>query len=137
MNKKLTALLLSLVLLLSIALPVFADEKEETEIPQPRRISIMNVKNLEKLADNCRLDSYSKDLVVSLKTDLNLEGKDFAGIPIFCGSFEGNGHTIRGLNLTEDGSAQGFFRYLTDTAMVVDLNLEGTVQPAGSGSERS
>ena len=135
MNKKMTALLLSLLLVLSIALPVFADETEETSLTQPRRVSIMNVKNLEKLAENCRLDSYSKDLVVSLKTDLNLEGKDFAGIPIFCGRFEGNGHTIRGLNLTGEGSQQGFFRYLTDTAMVVDLHLEGIVQPAGSGSE--
>ena len=44
MNKKLTALLLSLVLLLSMALPVFADEKEETENSRIRRISIMNVK---------------------------------------------------------------------------------------------
>lgn len=135
MNKKLTALLLSLILLLSIALPVFADEKDETEIPQTSRISIMNLKNLERLAENCRLDSYSKNLVVSLEADLDLEGKDFAGIPIFCGRFEGNGHAIRGLNLTGEGSQQGFFRYLTDTAMVVDLHLEGIVQPSGSGSE--
>ena len=135
MNKKIIALLLSLLLVLSAALPVFADEPEEEASSQTRRISIMNVKNLERLAENCRLDSYSKDLVVSLKTDLDLEGKDFAGIPIFCGRFEGNGHTIRGLDLTGEGSQQGFFRYLTDTAMVVDLKLEGTVQPAGSGSE--
>lgn len=135
MNKKLTALLLSLILLLSIALPVFGDEKDETEIPQTSRISIMNLKNLEKLAENCRLDSYSKNLVVSLEADLDLEGKEFTGIPIFCGRFEGNGHTIRGLNLTGEGSQQGFFRYLTDTAMVADLHLEGIVQPAGSGSE--
>ena len=135
MNKKLTALLLSLILLLSIALPVFADEKDETEIPQISRITIMNLKNLERLAENCRLDSYSKNLVVSLEADLDLEGKEFTGIPIFCGRFEGNGHTIRGLNLTGEGSQQGFFRYLTDTAMVVDLHLEGIVQPAGSGSE--
>ena len=132
MCKKIIAMLLSLLLLLSMALPTLADE---AETPQLRRITIVNLKNLERFAENCRLDSYSRDLVVSLQTDLDLEGRDFAGIPIFCGRFEGNGHTIRGLNLTFDGSQQGFFRYLTDTAMVVDLHLEGTVQPAGSASE--
>jgi len=125
-------MLLSLLLVLSAALPAFA---EEAEIPESRRITIVNLKSLEKLAENCRLDSYSSGLVVSLGADLDLEGRDFEGIPIFCGRFEGNGHTIRGLNLTGEGSQQGFFRYLTDTAMVVDLHLEGIVQPAGSGSE--
>lgn len=135
MHKKIMALLLSLLLILSAALPVFAYETDETAIPETRRITISNLKNLEKLAENCRLDSYSRDLIVSLQTDLDLEGREFAGIPIFCGRFEGNGHTIRGLNLTAEGSQQGFFRYLTDTAMVADLHLEGIVQPAGSGSE--
>ena len=138
MCKKIAALLLAVILLLSVALPVFAVEEQETQEPvqpQTRKVTIFNLQSLEKLAQNCRLDSYSKDLVVSLEADLDLEGSDFAGIPIFCGRFEGNGHTIRGLHLTDAGSAQGFFRYLTDTAAVVDLNLEGMVQPAGSASE--
>lgn len=132
MRKKITALLLSLMLVLSAALPVFADEET---LPQTRRITILNRKSFEKLAENCRLDSYSRDLVVSLETDLDLTGRGFAGIPIFCGRFEGNGHTIRGLELTGEGSQQGLFRYLADTAVVVDLHLEGTVQPEGSASE--
>jgi len=132
MHKKLFSLLLSLLLLLSAALPVCADEPE---IPQTRTVAIVNFKNLERLAENCRLDSYSENLVVSLKADLDLEGSDFEGIPIFSGRFEGNGHTIRGLNLTHEGSVQGFFRYLTESAVVNDLHLEGTVQPAGTGSE--
>jgi len=132
MRKKITALLLSLLLVLSAALPVFADEET---VPQTRKITILNLKSFEKLAENCRLDSYSRDLVVSLETDLDLTGRGFAGIPIFCGRFEGNGHTIQGLEFTGEGSQQGLFRYLTDTAMVMDLHLEGTVQPAGSASE--
>ena len=96
MHKKITALLLSLLLILSAALPVFAEEGEE---PETRSITITNQKRFERLAESCRLDSYSRNLVVSLQTDLDLEGREFAGIPIFCGRFEGNGHTIRGLNL--------------------------------------
>ena len=132
MHKKIAAILLSLLLLLSAALPVFADE---VEMPQTRKVTILNLKSFEKLAENCRLDSFSRNLVVSLETDLDLEGRDFSGIPIFCGRFEGNGHTIRGFALTAEGSHQGFFRYLTDTAVVNDLHLEGIVQPQGSGSE--
>ncbi len=132
MCKKLISMLLSVLLLLSAALPVYADEPAT---PQSRTITIVNLKTLEKLAENCRLDSYSQDLVVSLQADLDLTGSDFAGIPIFCGRFEGNGHTIRGLNLTHEGSAQGFFRYLSESAVVNDLHLEGTAQPAGTGSK--
>lgn len=123
--------MLSLFLLAGCAVPVVAAEADTAEI---ERVEIHNLKNLEKLARNCRLDSYSRNLVVSLQADLDLEGKSFEGVPIFCGRFEGNGHTIRGVNLTQEGSVQGFFRYLTETAVVNDLHLEGIVQPAGTGN---
>lgn len=132
MYKRLLSLILSFILLASMAMPVFA---EETETEETQYVTILNLKNLERLAKNCRLDSYSRNLVVSLQADLDLEGRGFEGIPIFCGRFEGNGHTIRGLNLEAEGSAQGFFRYLTDTAIVQNLHLEGTVRMEGSAAE--
>ena len=130
MRNKLISLILALLLLFSMPLPALAVETEGKQY-----VTILNIKSLEKLAENCRLDSYSRNLVVSLQTDLDLEGRDFTGIPIFCGRFEGNGHTIRGLNITMDGSAQGFFRYLTETAVVKNLHLEGNIQMEGSASE--
>ena len=132
MLKKLLSLILTVMILASVALPVFAHEQEPEET---RYVTILNLKSFEKLAENCRLDSYSCNLVVSLQTDLDLEGRDFAGIPVFCGRFEGNGHTIRGLNLAGEGSAQGFFRYLTDTAIVQNLHLEGNVRMEGSAAK--
>ena len=131
MHKKLLSLLLAVLLLLPSALPAYADVPETD---QEQTIAIVNAGSLERLAESCRLDSYSRNLVVSLRADLDLSDSDFTGIPIFCGRFEGNGHTIRGLDLTREGSDQGFFRYLTETAVVNDLHLEGSVQPAGSGS---
>ena len=131
MRKKLISLSLALVLLLSLSAPVMA---EETQLPEYRKISVVNLKNFEKLVENCRLDSYSQNLLVSLETDLDLEGVAFEGIPIFCGTFEGNGHTIRGIRITGEGSDQGFFRYLTETAVVQNLHLEGAVCPEGSAS---
>ena len=125
MFKKSFALFLVMSILLSLVVPVFAVETGDT---QGTYVTILNLKSLEKLAEKCRLDRYSQNLVVSLQTDLDLEGRDFSGIPIFCGRFEGNGHSIRGLNLTMEGSAHGFFRYLTETAVVQNLHLEGTVR---------
>lgn len=133
MRKKILSFLLSLLLLISLALPVSA-AKEETQIPETRQFRIVNVKTLERLARNCRLDSYSRNLVVSLEADLNLSGSDFQGIPIFCGTFEGNGHTIRGLDLTGEGSQQGLFRYLAESAVVEDLHLQANIQPTGSAA---
>lgn len=132
MRKRILSALLCLCLLLSATIPAYAVEIEEAETA---RLSISTVERLLTLAEKCRLDSYSCGLVVSLEADLDVSGVDFAGIPSFSGTFEGNGHTISGLALTADGSIQGFFRYLTDTAVVRDLHIRGTVAPGGSRSE--
>ena len=132
MYKKVISALLAMLVLLSASFPAYADEPET---PQERTYTVTSLKSFEKLVENCRLDSYSQNLVVSLRADLDLTDSDFAGIPIFCGRFEGNGHTIRGLNLSHEGSHQGFFRYLTESAVVTDLHLEGVVQLEGTGSQ--
>ena len=132
MRKRIINLLLCVCILLSAALPVNAKTKEE---PKTTQFTVSNLAGFLNLAEQCRLDSNSENLVVVLKTDIDLTDVDFAGFPIFAGTFEGNGHTIKGLNITGDGSAQGLFRYLTETALVQDLNLEGEIRPGGSRSE--
>lgn len=136
MAKKVMRLFLSVLLLLSLFFPVFATETEETSLPEPviTRLYISNPEALLNLAENCRLDSYSQNLAVILLCDMDLTGIDFPGIPIFCGTFDGGGHTISGLSITCDGSNLGLFRYLTDTAVVKDLTVSGTVNPRGSRS---
>ena len=67
-----------------------------------------------------------------LNTDLNLTGVDFAGIPTFSGTFDGNGHTISGLSLVDDGSVTGFFRYIQADGVVHDLAIRGRSMPSGS-----
>ena len=83
-------------------------------------------------AQNCRLDSYSQGLNVKLEADIDLSGAAFEGVPVFCGTFDGNGHTISGLTIEGSGSVQGLFRYLSDTALVHDLHVKGNVTPKGS-----
>lgn len=124
---RLLAAVLSLCLLAGLLAP--AVRAEETT---PETIQIATAEQLEALARDCRLDSWSVGRTVVVTEDIDLTGSNFAGIPTFGGTLEGQGHTIRGLNLTEEGSVQGLFRYLQQDARVQDLHVEGSVQPGGS-----
>ena len=133
MSKRIFCLLLCAFLLSSLILPVFATEEEVPPAAEVvTTIFIGNEESFLRFAENCRLDSYSRELQVELLQDLDLTGFDFSGVPIFCGTFLGNGHTISGLNITANGSAMGLFRYLSPEAVVRDLTVAGTVSPQGS-----
>lgn len=115
------------VLLLGLTLSVWADEV-------PGELTIQSTEEFLQFAENCRLDSFSRDLTVRLTADIDLTGHNFSGIPVFCGTFEGNGHTVSGVKLDFSGSYAGLFRYVTASARIVDLNLQGEFSPTGSGS---
>lgn len=132
MNKRIISLLVCLCLLLCTAVPVLAEETEET---LETTLVITDVEDFLKFAESCRLDSYSFGLHVSLEADLDLTDTGFNGIPIFSGIFEGNGHRITGLNLEGNGSIQGLFRYLTGSAVVQNLSVHGSLNPEGSRNE--
>lgn len=95
-------------------------------------ISIRTADDLIKLALNCRLDTWSVNKHVVLNADISMLGMDFAGIPTFGGVFDGRGHTISNLNITEDRSYTGLFIYLQETAVVRNLKVNGRVI-SGSG----
>ena len=137
MFKRILSILLCLCLLGALPLTIFAEEAAEETAPEEEIlyggiIAINDLKEFLNFAENCRLDSFSLGLHVYLETDIDLTGTGFCGIPTFSGYFEGNSHTISGLDITCDGSNLGLFRYLTDTAVVRDLTVTGTVAPGGS-----
>lgn len=125
---KFLAAVMCVALALGCCAPVLAAE------PENDVLVIQSAEDLHTFARQCRLDSYSMGLTVRLEADIDLSGSDFSGIPIFCGTFDGNGHTIRGFSLDASGSQQGLFRYLTQTAVVRGLHLEGSVSPIGSAA---
>ncbi len=125
--KRLFAALASLCMVATLGAP--AVRAAETE---PQTLEIAAVDQLEALARDCRLDSWSRGRTVVLTADLDLSGSDFSSIPTFGGTLEGGGHTLSGLSLTSEGSVQGLFRYLQKDAVVEDLHLSGTVQPGGT-----
>ena len=98
-------------------------------------VTIASLEDFLAFAENCRLDSFSAGKTFQLIVDLDLADVEFDGVPIFCGTFEGNGHTISGLNISSHGSTKGLFRYVEATATIRDLRVKGTVNPAGDRSQ--
>ncbi len=94
-------------------------------------ISISSEKDWADFIKNCKLDSWSQGKSVVLNTDLNLNGK-FRPVPIFCGSFDGNGHSIHIGTYRSSASDMGVFRYLTAGAEVKNLQVTGTWAVSGS-----
>ncbi len=124
-----TSLLLLVCILASGVFPVFAENMAQVPVTE---LSISSVEEFLSFAESCRLDTYSQNMVVSLNADLDLTDVSFAGIPIFSGTFEGNDHAIKGISITNNGSVQGLFRYLTATAIVKNLTVQGSILPEGS-----
>ena len=135
MFKKLLCLMLCAFLAVSMVLPVWAapeEEPQEMEEILATQLEISSLEDFLTFAENCRLDTYSQHLEVTLTADIDLLYESFAGVPIFCGSFDGNGHTISGLCVDGDGSVLGLFRYISAEAEVKNLNVKGSVRPQGS-----
>lgn len=124
-------LVLSMVISL-VPVPFFAS-KMNHEIPEDA-IYISSPEDLLGLAESCKVNTWSVDKTVVLTKDLDLSEYEFDGIPTFGGVFIGKGFTIKGINLKEDGSIVGFFRYLQKTAVVENINFEGDILPEGSQS---
>ena len=121
---KLLSLLLAAVLLLSLAAPA-ALAAGSADV-----VYLRTAEDLAELSKNCTLDSWSQGKTVYLEADIDLTGTDFAPIPTFGGTFEGQGHTISGLSLTGSGNVRGLFRYIQPSGAVRDLNVTGSIAPS-------
>ena len=99
----------------------------------PETVTISSREEFISFADSCVLDSYSQGKTFVLECDVILSGN--ITVPVFCGTFEGGGHTISGLRIDGSGSQQGLFRYIEETGVVKDLKVTGSVAPAGSGED--
>lgn len=128
---RVSAALLALLLLCGLLPP--APAAGGTPAPETT-LSISTARELVQLSRDCTLDTYSQGLTVVLAADIDLAGSDFAPIPVFCGEFDGGGHTVRGFSYTGKGSDYGFIRYLQAGAVVHDLTVEGRVAPSGTKS---
>lgn len=134
MKRKIFTALLAAVLLLSIPIPVWAEEAEDDPAPVMETITIANADDFLAFAHSCVLDSWSQNKQVILEADIDLERAEGLPIPTFGGIFDGNGHSITGLKITQAVTPAGLFGYLQPTAVVRNLQVRGTVTPDGECS---
>lgn len=125
------AAFLSLLLCGTLLCPAFAYEQEA----DGSTIHIQTQEDLQELAENCRLDTWSQGKTVILDNDLTLDetADEFLPIPTFGGTFEGNGHTISGFSLDGENSRAGLFDTLQASAVINRLVVVGQVMSSGDG----
>ncbi|MCM1155509.1 MAG: hypothetical protein NC314_02920 [Roseburia sp.] len=109
-----------------VTLAAYEDAETEWE-----EITIDSIEDLKEFSRNCWLDTWSQNKKVYLEADLDLAGSDFTPIPTFGGYFDGQGHTISGLFIRDAVSYTGLFSYTQRSAVIVGLNVKGSVKPFG------
>lgn len=129
--KRALAAVLSLALSAALFSPAQVLAEEETD----KVIHVQTQSDLRDLAENCRLDTWSQGKTVVLDSDLTLDADaaDFLPIPTFGGTFDGGGHTISGLALTDTASRAGLFDTIQAEGAVMHLTVVGQVNGGSSG----
>ena len=97
-------------------------------------LHIRTVEDLIAFSENCSLDTWSDHLPVVLDNDLSLSDVDFQPIPLFNGSFDGRGHSIFDLTLTDPLAPCGLFLETGRDGIVKNLSVTGTVMPGGDNN---
>ncbi len=137
MNRKTAAILTALMLLAEPALagvPAYAQTAVQRE-DTADTIEIGTAEDFAEFAKNCTLDSFSVGKVFVLKSDINLTGTGIKSVPSFGGTFDGNGHTVSGLSVSDSMSAAGLFRYIEKSGTVKNLNVSGRITPLGTAEK--
>ena len=125
MIQRIVSILLAALLLLSLCPLAFADDD---------RVYIGTQQELVEFAERCASDTYSKGLTVLLTSDIDAGGLAIS-IPVFYGTFDGQGYHIYSLSLTDSASGYGFFSRVETGAVVRNLSVKGDVTPSGTQSQ--
>lgn len=121
---KVCVLLLACALSVPLSVPALAEEEA---------ILIASAEDLVSLAQSCALDAWSEGKTVRLTGDISLASVDFSPIPTFSGIFDGDGHTVSGLELSARLSPAGLFSVVREGAEIRNLTVSGRVAPSGDG----
>ena len=98
-------------------------------------IYLNDAKDIIELSEKCSYDAYSKDKIFILNNNISLVNMDFDSIPVFNGTFEGNGYKISGINITDSYSPCGFIGILGEKGTINNLIIEGSINPSGEKNE--
>ena len=111
-------------LIIPLAMPIISFANEEA-------VHINNADEFIEFAKKCSYDAWSIGKTFLLNADISLEGKDFVPIPSFSGIFDGQGHTLSGIELDGAYSPAGVFSSLEKDAVIKNLKVEGVIAPGG------
>ena len=125
MIQRIVSVLLAVLLLASLCPLAFADDD---------RVYIGTQQELVEFAERCASDTYSKGLMVLLTSDIDAGGLAIS-VPVFYGTFDGQGYHIYSLSLTDSASGYGFFSRIETGAVVRNLSIKGDVTPSGTQSQ--
>lgn len=117
--KRMTALLLAVAMVTSLlSLSVVTHAQGD--------LTISTAEEFLEFSQMCIFDSYSDGLTVTLMADIDMTDLSFEDIPIFLGTFDGNGYTITGVDHNLDKDTQGLFRYVSEGATISNLTVIGS-----------
>lgn len=138
---KIASFILFFSLIIMYAVPTYAETQEETkkegtdeksvEEKEDGTIYISTAEDFIEFAEKCSMDTWSCGKNIVLKEDISLENTEFLPVPTFAGTFDGGGHTISGLNVTDSVIPAGLFGTIQSGAVVKNLNVCGNVSPSG------
>ncbi|MBQ6320323.1 MAG: hypothetical protein IJI23_11150, partial [Lachnospiraceae bacterium] len=101
------------------------------DITEMTEVRICNYEEWCDFARKCTLDTWSADKYVVLTDNIDFNMKEFVPIPLFCGVFDGQGHTINRAAYTKEQNYIGIFSKTSPAAVIRNLNVIGIMKPAG------
>ena len=136
-----TAALISVNVCQPYIYPVYADDvqeessagQENTDIEESgaqagiETMYISTVDDFIEFAANCYIDSWSVNKKIVLRNNLDFTGRELVMVPVFAGEFDGNGHTISGIDFTGESYVTAIFRYVEENGVIDSLNVKGNI----------
>lgn len=136
-----TAALISVNVCQPYIYPVYADDvqeessagQENTDIEESgaqagiETMYISTVDDFLEFAANCYIDSWSVNKKIVLRNNLDFTGRELVMVPVFAGEFDGNGHTISGIDFTGESYVTAIFRYVEENGVIDSLNVKGNI----------
>ena len=99
------------------------------------KIEIGSMEDFRAFVKNCHYDSWSRNKEVVLNTDLDFSGEEFTPVQSFGGHFDGQGHRLTGISITESVAETGVFGTIQNTGTVANLSVQGILSPSGNQSK--
>ena len=100
-------------------------------------VSISSVNEFKSFMEKCAYDEYSRNKKFVLQNDIDLSGAEIKSAEIFCGVFEGGGHTLKNVSFTSESENKGLFSQLSKDAVIKDLYVTGEVKGSSASTAES